>query len=53
MPPLIERLVPACEGQFGSRFEILLVNDGSCDDSWQKICDHANQHTSIHQLTTW
>ncbi|QSB45517.1 glycosyltransferase family 2 protein [Tsuneonella flava] len=44
---LIERLVPACEGQFDSRFEILLINDGSTDSSWQKICDHADRDSRI------
>ena len=34
---LVSRLVPACEAEFGRSFEILLVNDGSCDGSWAEI----------------
>ncbi len=44
---LIARVVTACEGVFGNRFELILVNDGSKDGSWQAICGHADRDPRI------
>ena len=47
---LLARLIPVCEEHFEQGFEILLVNDGSIDDSWKKICDHADRDGRIAGL---
>jgi dolichol-phosphate mannosyltransferase len=38
---LIARLTPVCESEFADNYEIVLVNDGSSDRTWQKISDFA------------
>lgn len=44
---LIARLVPVCEGLFGDNFEVVLVNDGSRDASWDMICAHVDRDPRI------
>jgi undecaprenyl-phosphate 4-deoxy-4-formamido-L-arabinose transferase len=43
LPHLIERLQPVLKEQ-AARAEVVLVNDGSRDHSWQVICDLAAEH---------
>jgi glycosyltransferase involved in cell wall biosynthesis len=43
LPRLIERLQPVLM-QIGEPFEVLLINDGSRDQSWQVICQLAASH---------
>jgi dolichol-phosphate mannosyltransferase len=38
---LMARLVPICEHIFEGSYEILLINDGSTDQTWPLICAHA------------
>lgn len=38
LPLLVERLAPVLEG-VSDRYELILVNDGSADGSWDVICD--------------
>ena len=44
--PLLSRLLPVCEASFGRSFEIILIDDGSRDDTWTEIVDQAdfNRH---------
>ncbi len=46
LPSLIGRLVPALE-KISDSFEILLVNDGSRDNSWQEVSKLAKDHKNI------
>jgi glycosyltransferase involved in cell wall biosynthesis len=38
---LVARLVPICEHVSPENYEILLINDGSTDQTWPLICRHA------------
>lgn len=49
LPALIERLQPAL-GQMVSRVEVLLVNDGSRDESWAMICRLADEHEWVRGI---
>ena len=44
---LVERVTSASSAVFGNRFEIILVNDGSKDKSWQAIRAHADRDGRI------
>lgn len=44
---LEKRLSVACHDVFGSDYEIILVNDGSRDRTWAKICDLAARNACI------
>lgn len=44
---LMRRLVPICQQQFPDDYEIVLVNDGSRDHTWERICDHADQSRHV------
>ncbi len=44
---LVARVTAAAEEIFADRFELLLVNDGSRDGSWAKICQHAERDPRI------
>lgn len=44
---LVARLIPVCERNFPGNYEILLVNDGSTDQTWPLICRHAASSTGI------
>src|SRR5262245_64714316 len=50
VPLLVER-VEGVLAQLGSPFEILLVNDGSPDDSWSVICDLATRHPALRGIS--
>jgi dolichol-phosphate mannosyltransferase len=39
---LLRRTIPVCEAEFGTSYEIVLVNDGSTDRSWERIAAHAD-----------
>lgn len=44
---LVRRVIAAAENEFGRHYELILVNDGSSDNSWALICDHANNNGRI------
>jgi glycosyltransferase involved in cell wall biosynthesis len=44
---LLRRTVPVCEAQFGDSYEIILVNDGSSDHSWDLIAAHADKSPHV------
>jgi undecaprenyl-phosphate 4-deoxy-4-formamido-L-arabinose transferase len=46
LPVLVSRLEPVLRAR-ARRFELILVNDGSRDNSWQVICDLASRYTWI------
>ena len=46
---LVERLIPVLE-DISDQFEILLVNDGSKDNSWQKICSLSDQFEAVRGI---
>ena len=46
LPALIDRLIPALE-KITNAFEILLVNDGSHDKSWQVVSELAKKNRQI------
>jgi len=49
LPELAERLaqtLPAC----AKSYEVILVNDGSMDGSWKRICELASRHTWIRGI---
>lgn len=43
----VRRMLAACETVAGSDFEIILVNDGSSDATWQLICERSAIHSTI------
>lgn len=47
LDPLIERVTRAAQASFGDRYELILVNDGSKDGSWNAICAHADRDARI------
>lgn len=51
---LIARTGAACRNAVGENFEIVLVNDGSRDRTWQTMADHAarNSHIVAVNLST-
>jgi len=49
LAPLVERLVAVFENP-GQELEILMVNDGSTDNSWQVICDLAGRYPQVRGL---
>jgi len=49
LPQLVARLEPVLRGP-GKAFEILLVNDGSRDKSWDVVCALASQHEWVRGL---
>ncbi|MDP2966161.1 MAG: glycosyltransferase family 2 protein [Pelolinea sp.] len=46
LPTLIDRLIPALE-KITNTFEILLINDGSYDKSWQVVSELAKKNRQI------
>ena len=49
LPQLVKRLLatlPDC----GSEIEIILVNDGSTDRSWEVICRLAQEHPGVRGI---
>lgn len=46
---LVERLKKVLE-EVSSNCEVILVNDGSIDDSWQVICDLANKYHLVRGI---
>lgn len=44
---LVARVTAVCTSLFEHRFEVLLVNDGSRDSSWDMICAHADRDARI------
>lgn len=45
--PLLNRLVPVCHSSFGDSFEIVLIDDGSHDNTWIEIRDNAEANAHI------
>lgn len=43
---LVERVVAALQ-RYGTEFELILVNDQSADESWQKIEEEATKHSCV------
>ena len=46
---LVERLIPVLE-EIAASFEILLINDGSRDNSWEKICSLSNSFEPVRGI---
>ena len=44
---LIERVTAAAHAIFSDRYELILINDGSKDGSWNAICQHADRDPRI------
>ncbi len=44
---LVSRLVPVCHSLFPQDFEIILINDGSADQTWPLICGHSDKCAQI------
>lgn len=52
LPALAEEVQAAMEQEgWGSRFELLLVDDSSPDDSWQVICSLAERHGFLRGIS--
>ena len=49
LPALIERLAAVLPG-VADRFEVVLVNDGSRDESWDGICQAARKHAWVRGI---
>ncbi len=49
LPQLINRLRPVLDRSV-SRYEIILVNDGSPDNSWEVISDLAREYTEVYGI---
>lgn len=47
--PLVERLEPVLRG-LGGAFELVLVNDGSCDGSWEVVRQLAASHDWVRGI---
>lgn len=45
--PLLSRLIPVCQTSFGESFEIILIDDGSTDRSWQQIIENADKLPNV------
>lgn len=45
--PLLSRLIPVCQASFGESFEIILIDDGSTDKSWQQIIENADKLPNV------
>lgn len=45
--PLLARLLPACEGSFGRSYEVILIDDGSKDQTWPEIRASAERNSNI------
>jgi glycosyltransferase involved in cell wall biosynthesis len=44
---LLERLIPVCEKEVPGAYEIVLVNDGSADQTWNKITTASNENKFV------
>ena len=44
---LVARVTASAEASFGARYELILINDGSRDASWNMICKHAERDPRI------
>jgi polyisoprenyl-phosphate glycosyltransferase len=42
LKPLLHRLLPVCQKSFGDAFEVILIDDGSRDATWQEIVQYAD-----------
>ena len=49
LPVLIDRLLPVLRSNSAS-YEVILVNDGSLDGSWDAICKLGREHESVHGI---
>lgn len=49
LQPLVERLEPALAA-VSDEYEVLMINDGSQDGSWARICDLAQRYPWVHGL---
>ena len=47
MDELIRRLTPVARNTFGDQYEIILVDDGSCDGTWERITFSTNDDPHI------
>ncbi len=47
--PLVERLQPVL-GEIANQYELILVNDGSSDNSWDIVCELASEHDWIRGI---
>jgi glycosyltransferase involved in cell wall biosynthesis len=47
--PLVDWILEALAGQAGS-YEVILVDDGSRDDTWERIAQAASVHPEVHGL---
>ncbi len=50
LPNLIERIIPVAKS-LNVPFEVILVNDGSSDDSWKTIRRLATTHACVHGIS--
>jgi undecaprenyl-phosphate 4-deoxy-4-formamido-L-arabinose transferase len=49
LPDLVKRLLPVLK-EHTSQYEVILVNDGSKDNSWKTIEQHAHEHDALHGI---
>ncbi len=49
LPPLVERLQPVLDA-LTDTYEIILVNDGSADKSWDVVCELSDKHGWIRGI---
>lgn len=47
LAPLLSRLLPVCQASFGHSFEIILIDDGSKDLTWQDIVSNADLVSNV------
>lgn len=45
--PLLARLLPVCENSFGRSFEVILIDDGSRDQTWIEIVSNADSFPNV------